>query len=385
MVVKSGLENFLANHLDKLAGKRVGLVTNPSGVNHKLESSADLFFKHPDINLTALYGPEHGIRGAIHAGEHVENMTDPKTGLPVYSLYGKTRKPTKEMLDDVDIMIVDIQDVGVRSYTYIYTMAMVMEACAKHGKQVIVLDRPNPLGGAIVEGNIVHEGFFSFVGLYPLAYRHGMTIGELALLFNSEYDINCDLTVIPLQNWERNMLFDETGLPWVPTSPHVPHWETTLHMCATGTFGELHTLFHGVGYTSPFEIVGGPWIKDADAYARALNDLNLPGVIFRPITFKPYYLFYQGEVCHGAQLHITDAKAFRPFVAGLHIMQVTMRMYPDYDLFQNTRRVGSFNKVMGTDRIMEDLKGGKDVSTMQEEWQAELQAFLKIRDKYLLY
>ncbi|MCB0306934.1 MAG: DUF1343 domain-containing protein, partial [Calditrichaeota bacterium] len=253
-MVVLGVENFLRNHLNLVKGKKVGLITNPSGVDRYLNSTADEFFKHPDIDLTALFGPEHGIRGAIYAGEKISDEVDPHTKLPVFSLYGKHRKPTAEMLQNLDVLVVDIQDIGIRAYTFIYTMAKVMEAAAEFDKEVIVLDRPNPLGGIAIEGNLVQEGFFSFVGMYPIPYRHGMTIGELAKLFNREFKINCDLTVIPMLNWERNMFWDDTRLPWVPTSPHVPHWETTLFMSATGLFGELRTLSEGVGYTSPFEI-----------------------------------------------------------------------------------------------------------------------------------
>ncbi|MCB0259683.1 MAG: DUF1343 domain-containing protein, partial [Calditrichaeota bacterium] len=250
-MVVLGVENFLRNHLNLVKGKKVGLITNPSGVDRYLNSTADEFFKHPDIDLTALFGPEHGIRGAIYAGEKISDEVDPHTKLPVFSLYGKHRKPTAEMLQNLDVLVVDIQDIGIRAYTFIYTMAKVMEAAAEFDKEVIVLDRPNPLGGIAIEGNLVQEGFFSFVGMYPIPYRHGMTIGELAKLFNREFKINCDLTVIPMLNWERNMFWDDTRLPWVPTSPHVPHWETTLCMSATGLFGELRTLSEGVGYTSP--------------------------------------------------------------------------------------------------------------------------------------
>lgn len=383
-LVVLGVENFLQNHLSLVKGKKVGLVTNPSGVDRSLNSTADVFFEHPEVNLTALFGPEHGIRGAIYAGEKVSDEVDPHTGLPVFSLYGNHRKPTAEMLRNVDVLMVDIQDIGIRAYTFIYTMAKVMEAAAEFDKAVIVLDRPNPLGGIAIEGNLVQEGFFSFVGMYPIPYRHGMTIGELAKLFNREFKINCDLTVIPMRNWERNMFWDDTELPWVPTSPHVPHWETTLFMSATGLFGELRTLSEGVGYTSPFEITGAPWI-DGERLADALNQLEIEGIIFRPLYFKPYYASFKGEVCQGVQLHLTDRRKFDSFLTGLHIMQTIIALYPEQDLFANQDRINMFNKVTGCDYIMRDLKAGRPVADIQAKWLAELNEFKKLRGEYLLY
>jgi len=379
-----GVENFLTNYLELVKNKRVGLLTNPSGVNSRLQSAADLFAANPQINLTALFGPEHGIRGAIYAGERVRDTIDAHTGIPVYSLYGLHRKPTPEMLKNVDVLIIDIQDIGVRAYTYIYTMAKVMEAAAEFHKPVIVLDRPNPLNGMNMEGNLVGPGFFSFVGLYPIPYRHGMTIGELAKLFNIEFNIHCQLTVIPMQHWKRNMFWGDTGLPWVPTSPHVPHWQTVLFMSATGTFGELHVLSEGVGYTLPFEIVGAPWINGY-RLADSLNALHLAGVHFRPLYFKPYYASYRGQVCQGVQLHIIKKEKFNSFISGLYIMQTVMKLYPQHDLFANSRRLRMFNKVVGCDFITNDLKAGLPVAQIQAKWQKELARFRKLRQKYLLY
>ncbi len=382
--VVPGVENLLNNHLDLLKGKQVGLVTNPSGVDHHLNSTADLFAANPAINLTTLFGPEHGIRGAVSAGEKVADQTDSKTGVPVYSLYGKHRKPTAEMLANVDILVVDLQDIGVRAYTYVYTMAKVMQAGAEHHIPVIVLDRPNPIGGEMVEGNLVEEGFFSFVGLYPIPYRHGMTIGELARLFNEEYGIHCDLTVIPVQGWKRSMFWDETGLPWILPSPHVPHWQTVLFMSSTGTFGELHTLSEGVGYTIPFELVGAPWI-DGSKLADALNALKLPGVRFRPLYFKPYYGLFSQQICRGVQIHLTNPRIYQSYVTGLHIMQTVMHLYPERNLFAEPDRVRMFNKVMGCDWITNDLKKDVPVKDIQAAWQDELSRFKTIRLKYLMY
>jgi uncharacterized protein YbbC (DUF1343 family) len=379
-----GLENLLQNHLDLVKGKRIGLMTNPSGVDRNLRSTVDLLFKHPDIKLTALFGPEHGIRGAIYAGERIGDEVDQQTRLPVFSLYGEHRKPTAEMLKDVDVILIDIQDIGIRAYTFIYTMAKIMEAAAEFHKNVIVLDRPNPLGGVNVEGNLVHEGYFSFVGLYPIPYRHGMTIGELAKLFNGAFGIDCQLTVIPMLNWKRDMLWEDTGLQWVPTSPHVPHWETALFMSATGVFGELRTISEGVGYTLPFEVMGAPWI-DGYELAAELNKLQINGVIFRPLYYKPYYATFKDEACQGVQLHLTDKENFNSYVTGLHLVQTLMSLYPEHDLFANRDRIGAFRKVTGCDYIMNDLKAGIPVSEIQAKWLAELNDFKKLRKQYLLY
>ena len=379
-----GSENFINKNLSLIEGKRVGLLTNPSGINGSLHSTADLFFKNPAINLVALFGPEHGIRGAVNAGEKIQDTTDSKTGLPVYSLYGKNRKPTKEMLKNIDVLIVDIQDIGVRAYTYVYTMAMVMEAAAENHIPLIVLDRPNPIGGLAVEGNLVERGYFSFVGLYPIPYRHGMTIGELAQLFNNEFGIHCDLTIIPLSGWRRDMLWDQTGLFWVPPSPHVPHWQTVLFMSTTGTFGELHTLSEGVGYTSPFEMIGAPWI-DGTLLADSLNARHLPGVLFRPLYFKPYYGTFKGEILQGVQLHLTDVTAYKSYTTGFYIMETVMKLYPEHDLFAQKNRLKMFNKVLGCKWITEDLRNGVPVSEIEKKWQKPLEKFKRIRKKYLLY
>jgi uncharacterized protein YbbC (DUF1343 family) len=379
-----GIDNFLNNKIDMVKGKRVALLTNPSGVNADLIYTSDLLFESPEVNLTSFFGPEHGIRGDFFAGQKVSDVNDPKTGLMIYSLYGQRRKPTPETLENTDVIMVDIQDIGLRGYTYVYTMAKVMEAAADNDKQVIVLDRPNPVGGLLVEGNLVEEDYFSFVGLFPTPYFHGMTIGELALLFNEEFGIDCDLTVIPMLGWKRDMYWDDTSLSWVPTSPHVPHWETILYMGASGTFGELGTLSEGVGYTSPFETIGAPWIN-AEDFATELNALNLPGIYFRPLSFKPYYFRNKDKDLQGVQMHITDRNVYLPYATGLYIMQTHIRMYPDHDIFGNQRRISMFNKVMGTDKIMNMLKENVPVAKIKASWQDELDEFKETRKKYLLY
>lgn len=382
--VKTGLEVFLEHETALVRHKKVALVTNPAGIDSRLQSSIDLLFARPNIDLVALFGPEHGIRGTEYAGDKIGNSIDPGTGLPVYSLYGKNRKPSADVLKDIDVIIIDLQDIGVRAYTYMYTMAKVLEAAAENNKTVIVLDRPNPLGGERVEGNLVEDGYFSFVGMYPIPYLHGMTIGELALLFNSEFGINCDLYVVHMEGWKRSMDWMATGLPWVMPSPHLPHPESVYFMAATGTFGELGSLSEGVGYTAPFEIVGAPWI-DADKLCSELMALQLPGVAFRPLHFKPFYSKFKGEDCSGVQIYITDVRQIMPYSLGLHILATVQKLYPNHDLFANKSRVSMFEKVIGSGILVKKIRDGVSVNQLQKEWQPQLQTFMKTRKKYLIY
>jgi len=379
-----GIDNFITNYVDMVKGKQVGLLTNPSGVNNRLQATSDILFNNDKVNLTTLFSPEHGIRGVNSAGEKIASSIDIKTGLPVYSLYGKTQRPAANMLEETDIIMIDIQDIGLRSYTYIYTMAMMMEAAAEYGKRIIVLDRPNPIGGIQVEGNLVEKDYFSFVGLYPIPYRHGMTIGELALLFNTEFNINCILDVIPMTGWKRKMSWDQTGLEWIPTSPHIPHWKSILYMGATGVLGELDMLSEGVGYTLPFEIVGAPWI-DGEVFSNHLNLLNIPGVYFRPVYFKPYYARYAGQICQGVQLHISDPSIFQPYSTGLHIIHTHMQLYPEIDLFSKINHAKMFDKVVGTNKIRDALAVNSQIEEIVNSWTSELESFKRLREKYLLY
>lgn len=381
--VKPGIDVLLDEQPGFLKGKRVGLITNPSGVNSQMESTVDLLYNHPGINLVALFGPEHGVRGDVTGGYKVDDFVDPKTNVPVYSLYGKTRKPTPEMLENVDVLIYDIQDIGSRAYTYIYTMALSMKAAAEKGKEFIVLDRPNPLGGNLVEGPVLDTAFSSFIGLYPIPFVYGLTVGELAQLFNTEFDINVDLTVIPLKNWNRNMTGDETGLEWVITSPHIPHSKTALFCAATGCIGELHTIDVGIGYTLPFELIGEEWI-DAEKLSEELNSYQLPGVYFRPMHYKPYYFTREETQLQGVQIHIIDVAEFRPMVTQINILCAIRKLYPEQPIFE-TKRTSSFDKAMGTDKIRKEVWDGKSPVEIIAEWQDDLDAFMKIREKYLIY
>lgn len=388
--VETGLENLVRSNFDLLKGKRIGLVTNPTGVDRWLRSTVDILFNAPDVNLVALYGPEHGVRGEFTAGEHVASEKDPATGLTVWSLYGKTRKPTPEMLSDVDIIVYDIQDIGSRSYTYISTLGLLMEAAAENGKKVVVLDRPNPLGGIRMEGALTRPGFFSFVSQFAIPYLHGLTVGELALLLNGEGmladGIKCDLEVVKMTGWTRGMLFEETGLPWVPSSPHVPHKDSPLFYPATGIAGELYAVSIGVGYTIPFQTFAAEWIN-ADSLAASLNALGLPGVIFRPTHYKPYYSTLQGKLVHGVQIHLTDPSAAPLSLLQFYIMQEAHRLWPDKNLFEicNPSRHSMFDKVCGTDEIRKEFTKSFRVSDISALWNDDIPAWRKQAGRYLLY
>ncbi len=385
--VRTGIDVLEAEGFRTLAGKRVGLITNPTGVTADLRSTVDVLHKAPGVRLAALYGPEHGIRGDIHAGDPVGDSTDPPTGLPVHSLYGKTRKPTPAMLEGIDVLVFDIQDIGARSYTFISTMAVAMEAAAEQGIAFVVLDRPNPLTGNRIEGSPLDLKFKSFVGHLPIPYLHGLTVGELARMTNAcgwlAGGARCDLTVVPMRGWKRSMWFDQTGLPWVPTSPHIPHADTAMFYAATGIMGELQVIGEGVGYTLPFEVVGADFI-DPFAFAADLNGRRPAGVIFRPLFYKPYYIRDVGTRYGGVQLHITDRDRVDLTGIQFHVMDAVRRMHPDRPLF-GTKRDDMFDKVCGTDRIRRMFLEGRNISEILAFWHAGREAFRQARRPYLLY
>ena len=383
-VVMPGVDVLLREKIDLVAGKRVGLITNPTGFTADLRSTVDALAQDPRVKLVALFGPEHGVRGDMKGGQKVENFVDPKTGIPVYSLYGKVRKPTPEMLKNVDVLVFDIQDIGVRPYTYIYTMALSMEAAAEKGIPFLVLDRPNPMGGLLVEGPMLREAFKSFIGLYPIPYVHGMTAGELARLFNEEFGIGCDLTVVTMKGWHRSMFFRDTGLLWIPASPHVPRAESCFWVAATGGFGELGTISEGVGTPLPFELCGAPWV-DGERLARALNAEKLPGVFFRPVYFRPYYFRFKDELCGGVQIHITDFRTFRPMKTQIHILTALRDLFPEHDFFAASGRLLSFDRAMGSDEVRKAIAEGKSAEEILVSWQKEVEQFKSLRSKYLLY
>ena len=385
--VKTGIEVLREQHFQILEGKRVGLTTNPTGVDSNLKSTIDILWEAKNVNLVALYGPEHGVRGNVHAGDVVDNEVDKKTGLKMYSLYGKTKKPNKEMMDEIDVMVYDIQDNGCRSYTYISTMGMLMEACIEHGKELIVLDRPNPLGGEKIEGCLVEEGYISFVSQFKIPYLYGQTPGELALYLNAtDYDNQCNLTVVKMEGWERDMTWDETGLEWVVASPHVPHGQSAIFYPVTGIFGEFGYISIGVGYTLPFEVMGAPWIS-ADTLAEAMNALNLPGLEFRPIYYKPYYSTFQGELCQGVQIHILDYEKARLSEVQFLVVQELMRLWPEKDWFElcNQKRFGMFDKVCGTNKIREIFGKRYQWEDIREYWYKDVETYRAASSKYYLY
>jgi len=326
MSVALGIDQLEKNST-LFTNKRIGLLTNNTGINIKFQSTIDLLHKH--FNLVKLFAPEHGVRGNLQAGVTLENYTDSSTGLPVISLYGESRRPTPQALADVDIFAFDIQNVGSRFYTYLYTMAYIMEACKANDKEVVIFDRPNPLNASTVEGNILDLSCKSFIGLYPIPQRYGLTIGECAKLFNAEYGISCDLTVIPMQGYNRNMYFEDTGVPWVLPSPNIPTVDTCFTYNATCIF-EGTNVSEGRGTTKPFHLIGAPWLN-ADKLADTLNSHNLPGVYFRPHYFTPIpYLpagaKYAGELCSGVEVHVLDRATFRCVQTGMTMLYVIRKM-----------------------------------------------------------
>ncbi|MFF2857906.1 exo-beta-N-acetylmuramidase NamZ domain-containing protein [Peribacillus sp. NPDC058002] len=378
--VSPGIEILLKEEKDVLSGKKVGLITNPTGIDSKLTSIVDLLNDDPDINLTALFGPEHGVRGDAQAGASVEYYMDEKTGLPVYSLYGKTKKPTPEMLKDVEVLVFDIQDVGTRYYTYIYTMAYAMEAAKENDIPFIVLDRPNPQGGESVDGPVLEPEFSSFVGLYPIPLKHGMTVGELATLFNKEFKIGADLKVIKMKGWKREMDYEETGLPFVLPSPNMPTVSTTFVYPATGLI-EGTNVSEGRGTTKPFELIGAPYIN-SDELAGKLNALRLPGVKFRAASFTPTFSKHAGKLSHGVEIYITDREEFKAVPTGLYIIKTIQDLYPaDFEFLA----AKNFNLLIGNGWVMSRIEDGSSVNEIMKEYQAKQDAFKKVRKNYLLY
>jgi uncharacterized protein YbbC (DUF1343 family) len=379
-----GIDVFLEEYIERYKGKKVGLVTNLTGVNKDMESTIDLLFNHPDIQLTNLYAPEHGIRGDAREGEKFETTIDDVTNLPVHSLYGETRKPTKNMLKDIDVMIFDIQDIGSRYYTYIYTMAYVMEACSEFNKEVIVLDRPNPISGLKREGNLVDINYTSFVGLLPIPNRHGLTIGELAILFKNEFNYDCNLTVVPLKGWKRSMYYDKTDLFWIPPSPNT----TTIDMCIlyAGTcLFEGTNLSEGRGTTQPFEIIGAPYINSFEL-AEQFNSKNIDGVIARPVFFNPTYQKYKNEQCQGVQLHITNRDKIEPLKVTINLMADIAMLYPESFEFRKETPSGKsfFDLLAGNSTLRQQILKD-DRESYLEEAEEQLISFERLVQPYLLY
>ena len=394
-VVKTGIEVLRDRGFEGLKGKRVGLVTNPSGVDRYLNSTVDILYNAPDVELVALYGPEHGVRGDVYAGDKVDDMKDAATGLPVYSIYGATRKPTPQMLRGIDVMVYDIQDVGARSYTFISTLGLVMEACAAKGIEVMVLDRPNPLGGNKIEGCYVEQPFNSFVSQYRIPYVYGLTVGELANLINEEglnrgqkgdqEPVRCKLTVVPMEGWTRDMLYEDTGLPWVLPSPNIPFKESPMYYASSGISGELYGFMNiGIGYTLPFQIFGALWL-DPEKLKEKLESYGLQGISFRTIWYKPYFGSLAGKLVKGLQFFFTDYGKARLTDTQFFVMQAVAELYPDKKAFEIISGYGLFDKVCGTDYVRLELAKRYKVADIQSYWRKDEDSFRTLSQKYHIY
>ena len=389
MHVKLGLEVLLETRIELLRDRRIGILVHPASINSRLEHTLDLFFEHPEINLTTVMGPQHGARG-----ETQDNMIewhdyrDSVTSLPVFSLYSQTRKPTETMLAKIDTLVVDLQDIGSRYYTFIHTLVLTMQACQSLDKSLIVLDRPNPINGKDIEGPVLDPHFQSFVGLYPLAVRHGMTIGELALYFNQEFKIACKLEVVKMQQWDRELFFEESNLPWVLPSPNIPTIDTAITypgMCLL----EGTNVSEGRGTTRPFELSGAPWIKAKELVSR-VSKIGLPGVYFRPVYFTPTFQKWAGELVEGCQIHVVDRSTFRPFRTGLALLQLYREIGEDQFQWKQPPYEYEHEKLpidilCGTDRVRKQLEIGASVDDLEQLWDSDLERFAEVRQQYLLY
>ena len=385
----TGLEVLLQKGLKRLKGKRIGLVVHPASVDRGLRHAAELLIGNKELHITALFGPQHGIRGETQDNMiEWEGFRDERTGLPVYSLYGATREPTPEMLNDVDVMVVDLQDVGTRVYTFASTLFLVMEACAKHGREVIVLDRPNPINGVDLEGYVLEPSFRSFVGMMELPMRHGLTMGELAQMYKTVRKLKCSLKVVRMSGWRRKWFFTSTRLPWVMPSPNIPTTDTAIVYPGTVLF-EGTNLSEGRGTTRPFEIIGAPWIKP-ESLAHELNSRNLPGVHFRPLYFHPAFHKWAGELCGGVQIHITEKEKFQPFFTAVSLLAEIHRRWgekfqwkePPYE-YENEKL--PIDIIAGTDKLRKGIEAGNTAAEMREEWEENSIDFRKFRQEFLLY
>jgi uncharacterized protein YbbC (DUF1343 family) len=387
--VRLGIEKLLEDQVHLVQGARLGLVCNQASVTHQLHHVADLLKEHPAVELRALFGPQHGIRGDVQDNMvETDHAIDRKTGLPIYSLYSETREPTESMLRDLDVLIFDMQDVGCRIYTFAYTMANCMVAARKFGKRVLVCDRPNPINGRDVAGNVLEKGHESFVGQYPIPTRHGMTLGELAKLFNEHFEIKCELEVVRLDGWDRSCWHDETDAPWVMPSPNMPTIDTATVFPGTVHF-EGTQVSEGRGTTRPFELVGAPYIVSED-FARHLNEDNLPGVYFRSCSFRPTFQKHAGTSCGGVQIHVIDRDNFEPVTTGLTIVKLARDLYPGEfrwkePPYEYVYDRNPFDVIAGTTKVREAFTEGTTIRELQESWEPELRDFKKLREEFLLY
>ncbi|MBV9925036.1 MAG: DUF1343 domain-containing protein [Acidobacteria bacterium] len=384
-----GIEKLCEERLDLIKGARVGLVCNQASVDHELRHSADVLKSVEGVHLNVLFGPQHGIRGDVQDNMvETPHTKDVETGLTVYSLYSETREPTEEMLRDVDVIVCDLQDVGCRIYTFVYTIANCMRVARRLGKRVIVCDRPNPIGGVAVEGNLLEAGFESFVGQFPLPTRHGMTAGELSKMFNEHWGIGCDLEIVKMEGWSRELWFEETEIPWVLPSPNMPTLDS-----ATIFPGTVHLegtqVSEGRGTTRPFELVGAPYIE-AGVCARKLEAIGLPGVRFRPTNFLPTFQKHAGVTCGGVQIHVLERLELRPVITGLAVVKTVFDLYGEHFRWKEPPYEYVFDKnpfdvICGTDRIRGAIERGDSLEDLERSWSVELTEFESIRRRYLLY
>ena len=387
--VVPGITRLLGSDRAAIAGGRVGLVCNPASVDVAFRHSADLLFDDADVRLTAIFGPQHGFRSDLQDNMiETPHARDARRRVPVYSLYSETREPSAEMLREVDVLVVDLQDVGTRVYTYIYTMANCMRAASRHGVRVVVCDRPNPIGGVQVEGATLREPWTSFVGQFPIPLRHGMTIGELARLFNDAFGLGSALDVVMLEGWRREMYFDETGLPWVIPSPNIPTLESAVAYPGAVLF-EGTQLSEGRGTTRPFELIGAPWI-DGERLADAMNARGLPGVHFRPVFFEPTFNKHARRTCGGCQIHVTERRTFEPVRTSVELIAEFRRQdsakfawrEPPYEYEHEKEPI---DILYGSDRLRTTVDSTGDVTALIESWKPEEEAFRRLRERYLLY
>lgn len=392
--VKPGVEVLRDRGFAGLEGKRVGLLTNPSGVDRNLRSTIDILYKAENVNLVKLFAPEHGVRGDIYAGGHADDTVDEATGLTVYSVYGKYRSPTPQMLEGLDVVVYDIQDVGTRSYTFISALGLMMRACAEQGIEVMVLDRPNPLGGEKVEGNYPEKGFFSYVGEFKIPYIYGLTVGELARLINEEGlncgqkgdlpPLKCKLTVIPMEGWKRCMTYNQTGLPWILPSPQIPSPAAALGYPCSGIVGECRNYLNiGVGYTIPFQTFAAEWI-DAEKLKARLESYNLPGTAWRTIHYKPLFGGAKDKLIHGVQFFFTDYKMAELTTLNFYVMQAVHELYPSHNPYAGGP-YAMVDKVCGSDFVQKTFSRTFKVSDIRDYWFKDVEAFRKLSEKYYLY
>ena len=384
-----GIDRLLDLDRSLVAGRRIGLVCNPASVDGALRHTADRLVGDPEVTVGALFGPQHGFRSDVQDNRiETPHERDARRSIPVYSLYSETREPTAEMLEAVDVLVVYLQDVGTRVYTYIYTMANCMRAAARHGVPVVVCDRPNPVGGIEVEGSRLDPAYASFVGQFPIPLRHGMTIGELARMFNEDFGINCSLDVVPLSGWQRSMYFDETGVPWVMPSPNLPTLDSTI-VYPGAVLIEGTRLSEGRGTTRPFELIGAPWI-DGDRLADAMNAKHLPGIHFRAACFEPTFQKHARQTCGGCQLHVLDRETFRPIRTAVELIaefraQDPARFAWREPPYEYEHQKQPIDILFGSDRLRTTIDAGGSVSTLVESWGTDEDAFRRARQRYLLY